>query len=137
MRGGVEESRIDPQESCATGSGCLLPDAGTVDLVRSADRLLAAQLYQRGVSLLAIENALTLAAARRLICPEAAAPLGTIRSLAYFLPVIEEVLHLPVHPEHFFYLRQKGQRATQPRQGRQLFTRSDSKQQRHARPRRG
>jgi hypothetical protein len=32
---------------------------------------------------------------------------GTIRSLAYFLPVIEEVLTLPVNPNYFRYLRQK------------------------------
>jgi hypothetical protein len=35
---------------------------------------------------------LVLAAARRLIRPTDRPPLGTIRSLAYFLPVIEEVL---------------------------------------------
>ena len=65
---------------------------GTMGTVRRADRLLAAQLYQRGLSLNAIENALVLAATRRLIRPPDAAPLGPIRSLAYFLPVIEEVL---------------------------------------------
>ena len=34
-------------------------------------------------------------------------PLATIRSLAYFLPVIEEVLELRVNPEYFEYLRYK------------------------------
>ena len=63
---------------------------GTMGTVRRADRLLAAQLYQRGLSLQVIENALVLAATRRLIRPAAAPPLGTIRSLAYFLPVMEE-----------------------------------------------
>ena len=42
----------------------------------------------------AVENALTLAAARRLARPADAPPLGIIRSLAYFSPVIEEVLRL-------------------------------------------
>ena len=60
--------------------------------VRRPDRVLAAQLYQRGVSVSVIENAFVLAAARRLMRPADAPPLGTIRSLAYFLPVIEEVL---------------------------------------------
>ena len=69
--------------------------------MRRPDRLLAAQLYQRGVSVSVIENALVLAAARRLIRPADAPPLGTIRSLAYFLPVIEEVLDLPVSPDYF------------------------------------
>ena len=60
-----------------------------------------------------IENALVLAAARRLIRPPDAAPLGTIRSLAYFLPVIDEVLGLRVNPDYFRYLRQKIERANQ------------------------
>ena len=83
---------------------------GTMAAVRRADRVLAARLYERGVPLSAIENALVLAAARRLMRPEDAPPLGTIRSLAYFLPVIEEVLGLRVGPEYFQYLRQKLQR---------------------------
>ena len=40
---------------------------GTMGTVRRADRMLAAQLYQRGLSVRVIENALVLAAARRLI----------------------------------------------------------------------
>ncbi len=78
---------------------------GTMGTVRRADRLLAAQLYQRGVSLKVIENALVLAATRRLIRPADRPPLGTIRSLAYFLPVIEEVLELRISPDYFDYLR--------------------------------
>ena len=54
-----------------------------------------------------VENALVLAAVRRLMRPGGAPPLGTIRSLAYFLPVIEEVLSLRVSPAYFQYLRQK------------------------------
>jgi len=80
---------------------------GTMGTVRRADRMLAAQLYQRGLSVRVIENALVLAAARRLIRPADAPPLGTIRSLAYFLPVIEEVLGLAVSPDYFQHLRQK------------------------------
>ena len=83
---------------------------GTMGTVRRADRVLAAQLYQRGLSVRVIENALVLAAARRLIRPADAPPLGTIRSLAYFLPVIEEVLGLCVSPDYFQYLRQKLER---------------------------
>lgn len=80
---------------------------GTMGTVRRADRMLAAQLYQRGLSVEVIENALVLTATRRLIRPADALPLGTIRSLAYFLPVIEEVLELRVGPEYFTYLRHK------------------------------
>ncbi|MBZ5612277.1 MAG: hypothetical protein LAP38_28815 [Acidobacteriia bacterium] len=79
--------------------------------MRRPDRVLAAQLYERGVTLEAVENALVLAATRRMIRPEGAAPLGTIRSLAYFSPVIEEVLQMQVSTEYFRYLRHKLQRA--------------------------
>ena len=83
---------------------------GTMGTVRRADRMLAAQLYQRRVSASVIENAFVLAAARRLIRSVDAPPLGTIRSLAYFLPVIEEVLDMRVSPNYFQYLRHKLQR---------------------------
>ena len=83
---------------------------GTMGTVRRADRMLAAQLCQRGVAVSVIENALVLAAARRLMRPADAPPLGTIRSLAYFLPVIEEVLDMRVSPHYFRYLRHKLQR---------------------------
>ena len=80
---------------------------GTMGTIRRADRLLAAQLYQRGLSLKVIENALVLAATRRLIRPPDAPPLGAVRSLAYFLPVIEEVLEMRISPDYFEYLRYK------------------------------
>ena len=80
---------------------------GTMGTARRADRTVAAQLYRRGLSVEVIENALVLAATRRMIRPTEAPPLGTIRSLAYFLPVIEEVLKLRVSPDYFQYLRHK------------------------------
>lgn len=83
---------------------------GTAGTVRRPDRLLAAKLHQRGVPLAAVENALVLAAARRLMRPADAAPLSTIRSLSYFLPVVDEVLGLRVTPDYFRYLRQKVER---------------------------
>jgi len=80
---------------------------GTMGTVRPADRVLTAQLYQRGLSVKVIENALVLAATRRLIRTVDAPSLGTIRSLAYFMPVVEEVLQLRVSPNYFDYLRDK------------------------------
>ena len=88
---------------------------GTMGTVRRADRLLAAQLYQRGLSVKVVENAFVLAATRRLVRPTDAPPLGTIRSLAYFLPVIEEVLGSRVSPDYFDYLRYKLARASSTR----------------------
>jgi len=78
---------------------------GTTGKIRRPDRLLAAQLYARGVPLDTVENALVLAASRRLFRPAQALPLATIRSLAYFLPVINEALELTVSPDYFRYLR--------------------------------
>jgi hypothetical protein len=77
----------------------------TTGRVHAADRRLVVQLYDRGVPLRAIENALVLATARRLVRPADALPLGTIRSLAYFVPVIEEVLENKVGQDYFDYLR--------------------------------
>jgi hypothetical protein len=88
---------------------------GTMGTVRRADRMLAAQLYQRGLSVHVIENALVLAATRRRMRPADAPPLGPIRSLAYFLPVIEEVLELRVTPDYFQYLRRKLERTSPTR----------------------
>jgi hypothetical protein len=88
---------------------------GTMGTVRRPDRVLAAQLYQRGVSVRVIENAFLLAATRRLIRPADALPLGTIRSLAYFMPVIEEVLELRISPDYFQYLRHRLERVVPKR----------------------
>jgi hypothetical protein len=88
---------------------------GTMGTVRRGDRMLAAQLYQRGVAVTVIENAFVLAAARRLMRPVDAPPLGTIRSLAYFLPVIEEVLGLRISPEYFQHVRRKLERIARDR----------------------
>ena len=85
---------------------------GTSGNVCRPDRLLAAQLHERGVPIETVANALTLAAARRLARPADAPPLGMIRSLAYFSPVIEEVLQLKVGQEYFQHLRHKLQRVS-------------------------
>src|ERR1022692_2364871 len=85
---------------------------GTCGNLRRPDRLLALQLYQRGIPLNKVENALVLGAVRRMIRPPDAPPLTTVRSLAYFLPVIEEVLETEVGEEYFQYVRQKLQRLT-------------------------
>ena len=82
----------------------------TMGTIRRPDRVLAAQLYQRGISVSVIENAFLLAATRRLMRPADAPPLSPIRSLAYFLPVIEEVIGLRVSPDYFQHLRHKLER---------------------------
>ena len=83
---------------------------GTSGRVRRPDRLLADQLYERGVPLLVAQHALVLGAARRLSRPADAPPLAPIRSLAYFTPVIDELLAADPDPEYFLYLRHKLER---------------------------
>jgi len=80
---------------------------GTSGQVRPPDRMLAVQLQQRGIPLHTIENALVLAAARRIFRPADAPPLTTVRSLAYFVPVIEELLITQISEDYFQYLRRK------------------------------
>ena len=103
----MEQTSLSQEEYVARVLDAYRHTPGTMGTVRRPDRLLAAQFYQRGVALQAVENALVLAAARRLIRPVGAPPLGTIRSLAYFSPIIEEVRRLRVNPDYFRYLRGK------------------------------
>ena len=88
---------------------------GTLGVVRRTDRLFAAQLHERAVPLEVVENALTLTAARRLARSADGPPLGVIRSLAYFSPVIEEVLQTQPSPQYFHHLRQRIQKLTSTR----------------------
>src|SRR5208337_914634 len=55
---------------------------GTTGNIRHQDRLLAAALHDLAIPLKTVENALVLAAARRLLRPADAPPLATVRSLA-------------------------------------------------------
>jgi hypothetical protein len=80
-------------------------------VVRLNDRLLAAALYDRGVDIVIVENALLLAASRRIFRGPNAAPLQPIRSLHYLIPVIDEVRHLHVSEDYFRYLRFRLDRA--------------------------
>ena len=80
---------------------------GTCGVVRKPDRAFAMQLFERGVPVSAVEHAFVLAATRRLVRPAEAPPLGVIRSLAYFSPVIDEVLDSDVSEAYFQYLRHR------------------------------
>jgi hypothetical protein len=71
------------------------------------DRNHARQLQLRGVPLTVIESAFLLASLRRLARPADRPPLSPIRSLAYFLPVIDELLCNPAPDDYVEYLRCK------------------------------
>jgi hypothetical protein len=73
--------------------------------VRRADRVLAGDLYDRGVPLYLIEDALLVAAARRVLNNAFSTPLAPIRSLAYVLPVLTELRHRPLGPRDIDELR--------------------------------
>jgi len=80
---------------------------GTLGRVRRDDRRLAVELFDRGLPLQVVEDALILATARRCLRPSDAAPLSSVRSLHYFVPVIEEVLATPLTDGYADYLRWK------------------------------
>jgi hypothetical protein len=71
------------------------------------DRELATQLCERKIPLETIEAAFLLASARRLFRDPTLPPLQPIRSLHYFIPVIEEVSTGPLSPDYLTYLRLK------------------------------
>ena len=82
-----------------------LPD--TPSRTSRYDRQLAYMLYHQNVSLEIVEAALLLGSARRIFRDPSYPPLGPIRSLHYFLPLIQEVsaTHLP--DDYLRYLRHK------------------------------
>jgi hypothetical protein len=80
---------------------------GTTGRAHRQDRRFAEQLYQQQVPITAVENALLLASTRRMLRPDDAPPLETIRSLYYFRSVIDEVMHSTMNEDYFRYLRRK------------------------------
>lgn len=61
-----------------------------------ADQRLARQLMDRGIGLDVVESAMLLGSLRRLTRPADLPPLQPVRSLAYFLPLVEELLAQPL-----------------------------------------
>ena len=80
---------------------------GTPERPSRQDRHLARELCRRAVPLRIVRAALILAAARRTLRSSHLMPLPPIRTLHYFLPVIEEVLHSPPDPGYLEYLAAK------------------------------
>jgi hypothetical protein len=65
------------------------------------------RLYDRNIPLHLVETALLLGSLRRLVRPVDVPPLPPVRSLAYFLPVIDELLAHPAPDSYVEYLRLK------------------------------
>ena len=68
------------------------------------DHRLAEQLFDRAVSLDIVRTAMLLAMARRSARPSDAPPLSPIRSLSYFIPILDELLASPLDPSYMQYL---------------------------------
>lgn len=75
------------------------------------DLALARKLHQEGVPLATVESAFLLASLRRLTRPDHSTPLPKIRSLAYFIPVVNELQQQPLPSGYLDYLRLKLARA--------------------------
>ncbi|HLK65307.1 MAG TPA: hypothetical protein VKU19_17830 [Bryobacteraceae bacterium] len=71
------------------------------------DQRQARTWFERGVPLEVVETALLLACLRRTVRPTDVQPLPRVRSLAYFQPVIEELLDHPAPSGYLQYLRLK------------------------------
>ena len=71
------------------------------------DRALARQWFARRIPIPIVETALLLGSGRRLYRPPNALKLAPIRSMAYFAPVVEELMAQPPPATYIEYLRFK------------------------------
>lgn len=102
-----EEPEINRDEYIAAVLKLYVELPETPSRAGTGDRDRAADLQQLGVSLTVVESALLLASLRRLGRPLESPPLAPIRSLAYFLGVIDELLDNPLPDGYLDHLRRK------------------------------
>jgi len=98
MRRPADQERLYLETVLATYNS--LP--GTPPRPSRRDRQVARELCRRCVPLRAVRAALLLATARRTL--RSGPPLPPVRTLHYFLPVIDEVLAQPLEPAYVEYL---------------------------------
>jgi len=77
----------------------------TPNRVNRLDYRLAEELNEKGIAEEHVEAAMLMATARRLARNPKASPLGPIRSLHYFLPVLNEVTKNGIPEGYLQYLR--------------------------------
>lgn len=82
-----------------------LPD--TPRRASAYDRAVAQAFFERELPLDIVQSALLLGSLRRLNRPVGAMPLPPVRSLAYFMPVIDEILLHPLSAGYQDYLKSK------------------------------
>jgi len=91
---------------------CRLPH--TPKQPRSDDRFIARKLHHKRVPLQRVHAALLLGVARRLFRTDTEPPLPPIRSLRYFLPLLDELRYARVDDAYLNYLRDKLQEFLTP-----------------------
>ena len=82
-----------------------LPD--TPNRTRRDDRYLAITWYRQGIMVFQAIAAMMLATERRTFREPDALPLEPIRSLRYFVPIVEEIQHLGIDESYLRYLQQR------------------------------
>ena len=93
---------------------------------RPADRRLAETWQRGGVTLQMVESALLLGQLRRLARPPEYPRLNPIRSLYYFVPLVEEVMEKPLPDGYVKYMKSKLQKLDASRQEPQPAERSQT-----------
>ena len=103
--GSIHPKEERPVRNLLRQRGRLVQQRQTAGVVRRADRCLVARLHDRRVPLELVGLALRLATARRQARPRSEPPLPTIRSLHYFLLVLDELADPRLDPRYLDYLR--------------------------------
>ena len=101
------DNPVDPRRYVATVLECYVQLPHTPNRPRKNDRCLAKRLFNQEVPLDIVRAAFLLAISRRTFRPGNASPLEPIRSLAYFLPVIEELKRTPPDMLYIQLLKQR------------------------------
>lgn len=100
----------DPAAYVAAIIACYLELPETPISATLQDHRQARRWHDQSIPLQLAESALLLASLRRLVRPAGLPPLSPIRSLAYFHPVVDELLVYPMPTNYLEYLRLKLQR---------------------------
>ena len=98
---------VDRAQYVATVLQMYLELPETPSKARPYDRDRASEFYNSRVPLSLVESALLLGSLRRLGRPPESPRLSPIRSLAYFMPVLEELTSNPLPDGYLEYLRYK------------------------------
>ena len=101
----VLDDLVDPRRYVATVLECYVQLPHTPNRPRKNDRIIAGRFFNQKVPLDTVRAAFLLATSRRTFRPGNPSPLEPIRSLAYFLPVVEELQRTPPDPLYIHLLK--------------------------------